>query len=163
MPRQRSWTDNQLTDAVANAKSYRSVIITLGLIPAGGNYVQVQERVKYLELDTNHFTGMTWNKGTTYHSKSRPAIEDLLVLGSTVQSFKLKRRLYESGLKLQNCELCGWSQLSEDGRIPLELDHINGNHTDNRLENLRILCPNCHSLQPTHRGRNKKVALARML
>lgn len=45
--------------------------------------------------------------------------------------------------------------MSEDGRIPLELDHINGDRHDNRLENLRVLCPNCHSLKPTHRGLNR--------
>ena len=162
MPRKRSWTDDELKTAVAGVKSFRAVIVKLGLIPAGGNYTQVQTRVKYLGLNTDHFTGMTWNKGATYHSKARPKIEELLILGGTAQSFKLKRRLYESGLKSPKCELCGWAQISEDGRIPLELDHINGNHNDNRLENLRILCPNCHSLQPTHRGRNKKVAHARM-
>jgi 5-methylcytosine-specific restriction endonuclease McrA len=48
------------------------------------------------------------------------------------------------------------------GRITVELDHINGDHYDNRIENLRILCPNCHSLQPTHRGRNKKIRLVKM-
>ncbi len=157
MPKQRSWSDDQLKDAVLAANSYRSVIIILGLIPAGGNYVQVQSRVKEFGLNVSHFTGKIWNKGTKYHSNSRPKLEELLVVGSTVQSFKLKQILYESGLKLPKCELCGWNRLSEDGRIPLELDHINGDHSDNRLENLRILCPNCHSLQPTHRGRNKKV------
>ena len=157
MPRKRSWTDYQLKEAVSVANSYRSVIFALGLIPAAGNYVQVQSRIKDLELDTSHFTGKIWNKGTTYHSNSRPQIEELLVLGSLVQSFKLKQRLYESGLKSPKCELCGWSQLSKDGRIPLELDHINGDNRDNRIDNLRILCPNCHSLQPTHRGKNKKV------
>ncbi|MDK2899256.1 MAG: hypothetical protein PWQ10_443 [Patescibacteria group bacterium] len=163
MPRQRSWTDNQLKEAVVMAKSYRSVIVKLGLIPAGGNYTQVQSRIKDLKLDVAHFTGMTWNKGTTYHSKSRLPIEELLIFGSKIQSFKLKNRLYESGLKLPKCELCGWARVSKDGRIPLELDHINGIHDDNRIDNLRILCPNCHSLQPTHRGKNKKIALARML
>ena len=52
--------------------------------------------------------------------------------------------------------MCGWAKISIDGRIPLELDQINGNRHDNRLENLRILCPNCHSLQITHRGMNIK-------
>lgn len=165
MPKRRSWTDIDLRTAVSNANSYRSVILLLGLVPAGGNYVQVQNRIKELNLDVSHFTGMTWNKGITYHNKSRVKLEDLLVNGSSVQSYKLKKRLYESGLKLEACELCGWAQLSKDGRIPLELDHINGVHSDNRIENLRILCPNCHSLQSTHRGKNKQVGLrnARML
>ncbi|MEX2398487.1 MAG: HNH endonuclease [Candidatus Saccharimonadales bacterium] len=59
-------------------------------------------------------------------------------------------------MKLPKCELCGWDKRSIDGRTPVELDHINGDRYDNRLENLRVLCPNCHSLQPTHRGRNMK-------
>jgi 5-methylcytosine-specific restriction endonuclease McrA len=157
MPRRRSWTESQLIDAVIISKSYRSVITNLGLIPAGGNYVQVQTQIKLLKLDTSHFTGKGWNKGTTYHTKSRPKLTELLVLDSSVQSYKLKKRLYENGLKSPKCELCGWAQMTTDGRIPVELDHINGNHRDNRLENLRVLCPNCHSLQPTHRGKNKKV------
>ncbi len=62
-------------------------------------------------------------------------------------------------LKKPECEECGWAKRSEDGRIPLELDHINGDSHDNRLENLRILCPNCRSLEPTHRGMNIKAHL----
>ena len=162
MPNKKSWSDEQLIEAVLISKSYRSVITKLGLIPAGGNYVQVQARIQALDLDVSHFTGMKWNKGTTYHTKTRPQINELLVKGGMTQSFKLKKRLYEEGLKQPLCELCGWAKVSIDGRIPLELDHINGDHNDNRIENLRILCPNCHSLQPTHRGRNKKVGLARM-
>jgi len=162
MPKLRSWTDEQLIEAVRDKKSYRSVINSLGLIPAGGNYSQVQTRINYLNLSTSHFTGKGWSKGITYHNKRCPDIRTLLVKDSKIQSFKLKKRLYESGLRQPVCELCGWAKLSIDGRIPLELDHINGHHTDNRLENIRILCPNCHSLQVTHRGRNKKVVLARM-
>jgi 5-methylcytosine-specific restriction endonuclease McrA len=65
-------------------------------------------------------------------------------------------RLFAAGLKKRECEVCGWAEVSADGRIPLELDHINGDKNDNRLDNLRILCPNCHSLQPTHRGLNQR-------
>lgn len=159
MPKKRSWSDDQLISAVSSNYSYRSVIITLKLVPAGGNYAQVSKRIKDLGLSTNHFTGSRWNVGKKYHTKTRPKLVELLVLGSNVQSHKLKNRLYENGLKQKQCELCGWAKESIDGRIPLELDHINGDHSDNRIENLRIICPNCHSLQITHRGKNKKVGL----
>lgn len=163
MPQKRSWTDEQLIQAVIESKSVRGVIVKLGLIPAGGNYAQVNTRITTLALDISHFTGMGWNKGTKYHTRVRPQLETLLVLNSSVQSYKLKKRLFEEGIKKPECELCGWAKVSEDRRIPVELDHINGDHSDNRIENLRILCPNCHSLQPTHRGKNKKVHLARVL
>ena len=164
MPNKRSWTDEQLVMAVETSLSYRSVLIKLGLIPAGGNYAQLKSRIKELKLDTEHFTGQGWNVGWKFDP--RVPVQELgsvLVRDSGIQSFKLKKRLVEAGIKKLECELCGWAQMSEDGRIPVELDHINGIHSDNRLENLRVLCPNCHSLQPTHRGKNKKVKLARVL
>lgn len=163
MSKVRSWTDQQLIEAVKTSFSYRAVLLKLGLVPAGGNYRQVQGRIASLSLETNHFTGERWNVGQTYHTKSRPSIETLLVKNSDTQSYKLKQRLYEEGLKQPECELCGWAGTASDGRIPVELDHINGDRRDNRLENLRILCPNCHSLQTTHRGKNKKAHLARVV
>ena len=162
MGKKRSWTDDQLIDAVSKCTSYRAVIIKLNLIPAGGNYAQVQQRIKVLQLKTEHFTGMGWNVGLKFVPNPPQPLEALLVKGSRPQSYLLKRRLIAEGLKLAACELCGWNTMSEDGRIPVELDHINGDHYDNRIENLRILCPNCHSLQLTHRGRNKKVAFRKL-
>lgn len=161
MPKKKSWTDEQLVEAVATSKSIRSVLVKLGLIPAGGNYDQINRRIIELGLGMPHFTGQGWNigGGATRQPKS---LELLMVEDSDAQSHKLKLRLFDEGMKFPKCELCGWSERSVDGRIPIELDHINGNHRDNRLENLRILCPNCHSLQATHRGRNKKSGLARM-
>lgn len=156
MPKTKRWTDEQLIEAVKTSQSIRSVIKKLGLIPAGGNYYQVKSRIKLLKLDSNHFTGKGWHTGDRVRAMvpAKP-LEDLLTIESSVQSYKLKRRLYEKGIKIPKCELCGWAEKSIDGRIPVELDHINGDRRDNRIENLRILCPNCHSLQSTHRGLNK--------
>ena len=159
MTKKRSWTENDLRGAVTESFSIRSVLIKIGLVPAGGNYEQVKFEIRKLNLDTTHFTGSRWNVGRKYTTKSRVQTKDMLINNGTTQSYKLKKRLFEEGIKQQKCELCGWCETSLDGRIPVELDHINGDRYDNRLENLRVLCPNCHSLQPTHRGRNKKTAL----
>lgn len=162
--RNRSWTDEQLIAATAQHYSVRGVIKALGLIPAGGNYQQVQQRIKELRLDTSHFMGKGWNVGLKFNPRKPPKpLVEILQRNVIVQSHQLKKRLFAAGLKIPRCESCGWDQRSLDGRIPVELDHINGIRTDNRLENLRILCPNCHSLQPTHRGRNKKVRLRKDL
>ena len=152
----RSWYDDQLVNVCAKSYSYRMVIEKLGLVPAGGNYLQVKNRINNLGIDISHFTGARWNVGDRKKQTNFGlSLAEILVENSSFQSYKLKNKLFKLGIKIPKCELCGWSKASVDGRIPVELDHINGNHSDNRIENLRILCPNCHSLQITHRGRNK--------
>lgn len=153
--RTKRWDTNKLKIAVKKSKSVRQVIFTLGLVPAGGNYDQIKKYIKLNQLDTSHFTGKAWNKGMRGIGKPLIATIDILRINSDFQSFKLKARLFKEGFKKQKCEECGWAKTSIDGRIPLELDHVNGVKSDNQIKNLRILCPNCHSLKPTHRGRNK--------
>ncbi len=154
--RKRSWSKEQLEQAVSSSMSLRQVLIKLSLREAGGNYEQVKKYIKEYNLDRSHFKGMAWNKGLRGMKKYHLPLEDILKEGSLFQSFKLKQRLFKVGLKPKYCEECGWAKVSDDGYLPLELDHINGDRHDNRLENLRILCPNCHSLKPTHRGKNRK-------
>ncbi|KKS84717.1 MAG: H-N-H endonuclease F-TflIV [Candidatus Gottesmanbacteria bacterium GW2011_GWB1_43_11] len=162
MPKKRTWTIQQLKDAVKNSPSYRQVLTKLHLREAGGNYDQLKKYVRELNLNIGHFTGKVWNKGLRGIGKPLHTLEEVLVLGSTYQSYSLKRRLFKSNLKSKECEKCGWAKKAVDGRLPLELDHINGDRHDNRLENLRILCPNCHSLEPTHRGRNRSKNLKKI-
>ena len=85
----------------------------------------------------------------------RKPIDEILINGSTYQSFKLKRRLLKEGLTQHICENCSLTEW-QGHPIPLELHHINGINIDNRLENLILLCPNCHALTDSYRGKNKK-------
>lgn len=158
MSRVRTWKNKELIKAVEKSTSYRQTLKEIGLKPTGGNYKQIKKYIKELKLDTKHFTGKIWNKGLKgFFYRPLIPLEKILVKNSSFQSFKLKKRLFNEKMKKPKCEECGWDKKTDDGYLPLELDHINGDHHDNRIENLRILCPNCHSLKPTHRGKNKKV------
>ena len=152
--RKRKWTEAQLKAALESSSSIRQILFKLGLKQAGGNYYQIKKFLKTYGWDLSKLKGRGWNKGIKVPFKPKIPLEAILTKNNTFQSYKLKVRLLKTGLKKESCEFCGWAQKSVDGRIPLELDHINGDHSDNRIENLRILCPNCHSLQTTHRGRN---------
>lgn len=154
--KKRTWTENELREAAKNSTSVRQVLKKLRLKEAGGNYAQIKKYIEFYKINKKHFTGPGWSKGLRGIGKPLIKLEDILVEKSYFQSFKLKKRLFEAKLKPMYCEECGWCEKSKDGRLPLELDHINGNSMDNRLNNLRVLCPNCHSLKPTHRGRNRK-------
>ncbi len=154
--RKRSWTERQLRTAVKSSRSFAEVLQRLGLREAGGNYTQIKKYIRELNLKITHFTGRAWNRGLRLPFRPKIPLEKILVPESDYQSFKLKKRLFIAGLKPHYCEECRWAQKTPDGYLPLELDHINGSHRDNRLENLRVLCPNCHSLRPNHRGRKQK-------
>lgn len=153
MVKKRTYTEEEFISAVTAAFSIRQVLITLGLKPAGGNYALAKRRMKRLNLDTSHFTGQGHLKGKTHNWSPRKPLIELLVENSTYTTGSLKRRLIKEGIKESKCEWCNiteWRGID----VSLELDHINGISDDHRLENLRILCPNCHSQTPTYRGRN---------
>lgn len=149
----RKWTEDQLVEACASSRTVREVLIRLRLAPAGGNYWVILKRIRESNINIDHFTRSRPRRSPLLKPTRRP-LSAALVPGSNAGSYKLKKRLFAAGLKDPRCELCGWAERSSDGRLPLELHHVNGIRNDNRLENLQILCPNCHSLQPTHRGRN---------
>ena len=93
--------------------------------------------------------------GTKPKRNSTPLGEILEGKHPTYQTYKLKLRLISEGIKINACEVCGiseWNGIS----LNCELDHVDGNSSNHKLENLKILCPNCHSQTPTFRSRNIK-------
>ena len=153
----RKYTEEQLVEAVAASISYAGTLKLLGLKPAGANYGNIKRHVTELQLDILHWKGQGWNKGQTFGPRrdiSEYLIDNTLRIGPNMASDGLRKRLIREKLKEARCECCGIEKWNGKP-APLELDHINGNHEDNRFENLQILCPNCHAQTSTYRGRNR--------
>lgn len=147
----KTWKKSQFIKAVAENISIRQVLFSLNLIPAGGNYHTVNHFVKKWKLDTSHWLGQSANQGERY--KGGPIIknireylkEDIYISGNNM----IKRRLIHEGFLKNRCDICKIRKWL-DKNLSLHLDHINGNKRDYRLENLRLLCPNCHSQTDTY-------------
>ena len=148
----RKYTLEELKDALASSISYRQILDKLGVAPSGGNYATLRKAIAHFNLDTSHLKGQGWNKGQNFGPK-RP-IEDYLSNKYSCSSHRLRKRLIQENFfeaKCYSCEQTEWL----GNPIPLELEHIDGNHQNNTLENLTILCPNCHAFTSTYRGKNK--------
>lgn len=148
-----SYTIEQLQAAINSSFSYRQVLEHLGIASKGGNYATLKRRIDKHGLDVSHFTGQAHNRGKQLLEKRRP-ISDYLSNLFPINSFRLKHKLLDENiLKAQcsSCKLTSWLDVA----IPLELDHIDGNPENNSLDNLRLLCPNCHALTDTYRGKNQ--------
>lgn len=145
------YTKEQLIIAVKNSLSYREVLGKLKVLQSGGNYTTIRKYVKKLNLDISHFKGKAHAKGTT----KRP-LRDYTSNNFPIQSFRLKNRLLKDDVKQHKCENCG--RKTWLGKpIPIELHHKDGNPENNALNNLQILCSNCHSLTTNFCRKNKRA------
>jgi Zn finger protein HypA/HybF involved in hydrogenase expression len=153
----RKYSDQEFIDAVASSFSYREALDKIGLVQAGGNYAIMKKRIEAMELDTSHMTGQGHLRGKTHNWAKSIPLEEILVKDSAYGggSYKLKKRLIKEKRFEDRCHQCGLSEW-QGQKLNVELDHINGINTDNRIENLTLKCPNCHSLTDTYRGKNKK-------
>ena len=153
------YTLDDVKTAVKDNVSIASVLRQLGLRPIGGNYRTINRLIKENNMDTSHFTGQGWNVGLGFKPNKGICDHDLYVKNSSYKCSWRLREHYKKSTGINHCEKCGLEQWQGQA-IPLEIHHINGDNTDNRLENLILLCPNCHSLTNNYRGRAKLSALS---
>ena len=150
-----------LTLATKTSMSYAEVLKKLNLKQSGSMQSRIKKEIKNIGLDIGHFTGQAWCRGKTILDDSRLEkkngtnvfIENSKFSKAYVRNLIKKKKLIE-----YKCQHCNNSGLWLNQKLTLQLDHINGNSTDQRLENLRFLCPNCHSQTDTFCAKNKKYS-----
>ena len=149
------WTREVLEPAVAASKSVHEVLRRLGIELVGGHHTNISRRIKAYGLDTSHFA----QPSRVGVKQRRRTPQELLVMDESpharrVPGARLKAAMLANGVA-ERCAVCATEPTWLDLPLPLEVDHINGSWRDNRLENLRLLCPNCHSATDNYRGRGK--------
>lgn len=141
-----------LEKIVKESTNIGMVLDKLNLRKAGGNYMVINKYIIEYDLDLSHFISGKFQMGS--NPKTKIPLEEILVENSTYSRKNLKKRLYDENILERVCCLCGQGEEWNGMKISLILDHINGVYNDNRIENLRIVCPNCNAGLDTFAGRN---------
>lgn len=165
----RPYTKDWLQELCAQSFSLAEVLRKTGR-KGGGSQQTLKKKIEQFNIDISHFTGQLWNKGKTKQTDERIAsyasnmekytLNEILVQDSSITQKVLREYIKRHNVLPYVCQTCGCTGEWQNGIISLELDHINGNNKDNRIQNLRYLCPNCHALTETYRGKNKALKAA---
>lgn len=141
------------------SRSWAEALRRLGMCHSGGAHLILRKYVALWEIPTDHFDPYAASRGRGF--VRRPPTRGDLGGNSTFSWVQLKARLYEAGLKEPVCEICGQDASWRGQAMGMILDHINGVSNDNRLENIRILCPNCAATLDTHCARKRRQTRAK--
>jgi Zn finger protein HypA/HybF involved in hydrogenase expression len=157
MPRQARYTDSQIIEAVKSSISVMEVMRKLGIVFAGGSHSHISKRISKMQLDTTHFKGQRVNSGRVFGPKK--SSEQIFVFDELAErrtpGHILTRNMLATGTEYK-CE-CGCDGTWRGSKITLHVDHIDGNWKNNTKDNLRFMCPNCHSQTETFGSKNMLV------
>ena len=157
----RQYDKEWLNELCKSSYSYAEVLRKAGRKQGGGSQATLRKKIEEFGIDISHFTGQRWqdspNQQDNSPSRELYTLEQVFIQNSPVTQKVLRGYIERHKLLEYKCQTCGCDGHWQNGIIALEVDHINGENTDNRIENLRYLCPNCHALTETYRGRNKAL------
>jgi hypothetical protein len=152
-----------LEELVKNSSTFKSILDHFHLRKTSGNYRTLKRRLISESIDFSHIEILSKEVIKTHlktvSNSRKKSLEEILVADSSFNSKWLKIRLISEGIFEDKCSMCGIGNSWNGKPLVLQLDHINGDHSDNRLENLRIVCPNCHTQTNTFSGKQKKLLI----
>jgi hypothetical protein len=149
---------DEFKDIVSKSRNILDVCNNLGLKVTGGNRNTIKKWIKIRNIETSHFFHKRVSRSSKY------SLDEILIDDSLYTNIPhLKKRLFRQSIKERKCELCGQGEEWMGKKMALILDHKNGKNNDNRIENLRIVCPNCNGTLDTHGGKNIKNKLKQVI
>jgi hypothetical protein len=145
-----------LIEIVQKSSSIREILSYFNLDNKGSNYRTLKRRLNEDKIDYSNINlGLNSNKGRRFPNKKATPLSEILIKNSTYTNRNsLKNRLFAAGILKNVCYICGQLPIWNNQPLTLQLDHVNGVANDNRINNLRILCPHCHSQTDTFCGKN---------
>lgn len=154
----RKYTKEWLEELCKDSYSYAEVLTKAGRKNGGGSQATLKKKISEFNIDISHFTGQRWqwspNNKDLHVNREKYNLNEVFIKNSPVTQKVLRGYVERHNILEYKCEKCGCDGHWQNGLIALEIDHIDGDNTNNEISNLRYLCPNCHALTETYRGRN---------
>lgn len=156
----QQYTKDWLEELCKDSYSYAEVLRKAGRKQGGGTQATLRKKIEEFGIDISHFTGQRWqdspNQIDNHENREKYSLEEVFIKNSPVTQKVLRGYVERHNLIPYKCQNCGCDGHWQNGIIALEIDHIDGDNINNEISNLRYLCPNCHALTDTYRGKNIK-------